>query len=77
MTLLDLVTHSAGLPREIPGEVVPGGNPFDRFSWANFRTYLATAKLAYVPGRAAAYSNVGFGVLGEALACRWWSLIQQ
>ena len=67
MTLLDLVTHSAGLPREIPGEAVPGGNPFDRFSWANFRTYLASAKLAYVPGRAAAYSNVGFGVLGEAL----------
>ena len=67
MTLLDLVTHSAGLPREIPGEVVPGGNPFDRFSWANFRIYLASAKLAYVPGRAAAYSNVGYGVLGEAL----------
>ena len=35
VTLLNLVTHSAGLPREIPGEATPGGNPFDRFSWAN------------------------------------------
>jgi D-alanyl-D-alanine-carboxypeptidase/D-alanyl-D-alanine-endopeptidase len=33
----------------------------------DFRTYLASAKLAYTPGRAAAYSNVGYGVLGEAL----------
>jgi D-alanyl-D-alanine-carboxypeptidase/D-alanyl-D-alanine-endopeptidase len=68
MTLLDLATHSAGLPREVPGEPMPGANPFERFTWTNYKAYLAGAKLSYVPGRAAAYSNIGFGVLGEALA---------
>jgi D-alanyl-D-alanine-carboxypeptidase/D-alanyl-D-alanine-endopeptidase len=68
ITLVDLATHAAGLPRDLPGEPTPGANPFDRFSWANHKAYLASAKLAYPPGTAAAYSNIGFDLLGAALA---------
>lgn len=67
ITMIDLVTHSAGFPRELPGASQPGTNPYDRYSWANYEAYLASARLAYVPGRAAAYSNLGFDVLGAAL----------
>jgi serine-type D-Ala-D-Ala carboxypeptidase/endopeptidase len=68
ITLIDLATHSAGLPRDLPGEAKPGTNPYDRFSWENDKTYLAAAKLAFPPGKAAAYSNLGFDLLGAALA---------
>src|SRR3954470_7185919 len=67
ITLIDLVTHTAGLPREVPGEPAVGANPFERFSWANYKAYLATATLASAPRTAAAYSNLGFGLLGRAL----------
>ena len=36
ITLIDLATHTAGLPREIPGEPAADGNPFEPFSWANY-----------------------------------------
>jgi D-alanyl-D-alanine-carboxypeptidase/D-alanyl-D-alanine-endopeptidase len=68
ITLIDLATHAAGFPRDLPGEPQPGSSPYDRFSWAHYRAYLASAKLAYPPGTAAAYSNLGFDVLGAALA---------
>jgi D-alanyl-D-alanine-carboxypeptidase/D-alanyl-D-alanine-endopeptidase len=67
ITLIDLATHTAGLPREVPGESAPGADPFERFSWANYKAYLATAALASAPGTAACYSNLGFGLLGRAL----------
>jgi D-alanyl-D-alanine-carboxypeptidase/D-alanyl-D-alanine-endopeptidase len=67
ITLLDLATHAAGLPRDLPGEPKPGANPFARFTWEADQAYLATAKLAFAPGTGAAYSNLGFDVLGAAL----------
>jgi D-alanyl-D-alanine-carboxypeptidase/D-alanyl-D-alanine-endopeptidase len=68
ITLIDLATHAAGLPRDLPGAPKPGTNPFERFSFEADKAYLARAKLAFPPGTGAAYSNLGFDLLGAALA---------
>jgi D-alanyl-D-alanine-carboxypeptidase/D-alanyl-D-alanine-endopeptidase len=65
--LIDLATHAAGLPRDLPDDAKPRASPFERFTWENDKAYLASAKLAYTPGSAAAYSNLGFDILGAAL----------
>jgi D-alanyl-D-alanine-carboxypeptidase/D-alanyl-D-alanine-endopeptidase len=68
ITLLDLATHAAALPRELPLAPPSGAAPFawpttpDRYGW------LADQKLPWAPGSVAAYSNVGFDLLGAALA---------
>ncbi|MFL6831169.1 MAG: D-alanyl-D-alanine-carboxypeptidase/endopeptidase AmpH [Xanthobacteraceae bacterium] len=70
ITLLDLATYTAGLPRELPDapDPQPGENPFMRFQADAYWRWLAQAKLPYAPGSGAMYSNLGFGLLGEALA---------
>ncbi len=65
--LINLSTHTSGLPRE-----QPGGKPHrpvfvwptrsDRWQW------LAGAKLKAAPGTDASYSNLGYDLLGDALA---------
>jgi serine-type D-Ala-D-Ala carboxypeptidase/endopeptidase len=69
ITLLDLATYTAGLPRELPDapEPQPGQNPFTRFQADAYWRWLAGATLPYPPGSGAMYSNLGFGLLGEAL----------
>jgi D-alanyl-D-alanine-carboxypeptidase/D-alanyl-D-alanine-endopeptidase len=68
ITLLDLATHSAALPRELPLDPPPNSPPFawptaaDRFAW------LADSTLPWAPGSVASYSNVGFDLLSAALA---------
>jgi serine-type D-Ala-D-Ala carboxypeptidase/endopeptidase len=66
ITLLDLVTHSAGLPREMgpaPPDVNPRAWPTreDRWQW------LPGYKLLWAPGSIASYSNVGFDFLADAM----------
>ena len=67
ITLLDLATHAAALPRELPVAAPSGTAPFawpttaDRYAW------LASYTLPWAPGSVAAYSNVGFDLLGAAL----------
>lgn len=67
ITLLDLATHSAALPREM-GEAPEGANPrawptrADRWKW------LPGYKLPWAPGTIASYSNIGFDLLADALA---------
>jgi serine-type D-Ala-D-Ala carboxypeptidase/endopeptidase len=66
ITMLDLATHAAALPRELPS---PAGAA--AFAWpttAHRFDWLADQKLPWAPGRAVAYSNVGFDLLGAALA---------
>ena len=66
MTLLDLATHTAALPREM-GEAPEGvfarawPTRADRWKW------LSGYKLPWAPGSIAAYSNVGFDFLADAI----------
>jgi serine-type D-Ala-D-Ala carboxypeptidase/endopeptidase len=66
ITLLDLATHSAGLPREM-GQLPPDTNPrawptkADRWKW------LPAYTLPWAPNTVAAYSNIGFDLLADAI----------
>jgi D-alanyl-D-alanine-carboxypeptidase/D-alanyl-D-alanine-endopeptidase len=66
ITLLDLATYSAALPREM-GDAPEGANPRawptheDRWKW------LPSYKLPWAPGTVTAYSNVGFDLLADAI----------
>ena len=67
ITLLNLATHTAGLPRTDPEEREVQSPPApqataDRWAW------LAAQRGLYPPGKGAHYSNFGFDLLGDALA---------
>ncbi len=67
ITLRDLATHTAGLPREVsayPRKTPHFTFPDYRLRWA----WLLKQKLISAPGTAALYSNVGFDFLGDGLA---------
>jgi D-alanyl-D-alanine-carboxypeptidase/D-alanyl-D-alanine-endopeptidase len=67
ITLLDLATHTAGLPREIG--TPPRGTP--HFTYPDYATrwqWLEKERLLNTPGTVALYSNVGFDLLADALA---------
>ncbi len=69
ITLEHLATHSSGLPR-MPSNFRPtdGGNPYADYTMEQFHEYLATCELRRDIGAAAEYSNLGMGLLGNALA---------
>ncbi|MGA2850727.1 MAG: D-alanyl-D-alanine-carboxypeptidase/endopeptidase AmpH [Terracidiphilus sp.] len=67
ITLRDLATHTAGLPREVgayPAKAPHFTFPSYTVRWA----WLQKQQLITPPGTAALYSNVGFDFLGDALA---------
>jgi serine-type D-Ala-D-Ala carboxypeptidase/endopeptidase len=64
--LIDLATHTAGLPRELPG----GIDPRPVFIWPKKQErwhWLTKAKLETVPGAIANYSNLGYDLLADGL----------
>jgi CubicO group peptidase (beta-lactamase class C family) len=71
ITLGDLVTHRAGLPR-LPSNfmlmVADMSNPYAYYDAAAFADFLEAHRLADPPGTRYAYSNAGFGLLGYALS---------
>ncbi len=66
ITLLDLATHTSGLPRELgtaPRETA-------HFTYPDYRTrwrWLPNQRLHSTPGTAALYSNIAFDFLSDAL----------
>ncbi|MGD0894130.1 MAG: D-alanyl-D-alanine-carboxypeptidase/endopeptidase AmpH [Terracidiphilus sp.] len=67
ITLRDLATHTAGLPREVGA--YPRKTPHFTFPGYGFRwDWLPQQNLISPPGTAALYSNIGFDFLGDALA---------
>jgi D-alanyl-D-alanine-carboxypeptidase/D-alanyl-D-alanine-endopeptidase len=67
ITLRDLATHTAGLPREIA--YPPGDTGHFTFPDYNFRwQWLPGYRLRFQPGTAAHYSNIGFDLLADALS---------
>jgi len=69
ITLLDLATHTSGLPMwgRNPAPADPR-DPFTGFSVEAMYAFLSDLQLDREPGSAYAYSNLGFGLLGHALA---------
>ncbi len=61
---VDLVTHSAGLPRELPPDV-QSKEPLTIESYAG---WFKDHKLLFEPGRSVHYSNVGFDLLAVGLS---------
>lgn len=78
--LIDLATHSAGFPREMPG----GKAHRPVFVWPSSGQrlhWLQHAKLKSVPGAIASYSNIGYDLLADALqnaaGIPWPQLLKQ
>ena len=71
ITLVDLATHSSGLPR-MPSNFRPkdATNPFADYTVEQMAKFLAGHKLARQPGTKSEYSNLGMGLLGHALAVK-------
>jgi len=71
ITLLDLTTHTAALPRS-PTNLAPENptNPYADYSVERMYAFVSAWKLPYAPGSKYLYSNLGAGFLGHALARR-------
>jgi CubicO group peptidase (beta-lactamase class C family) len=69
--LVDLATHSSGLPR-MPTNFAPAdpANPFADYSADRLYEFLRSYQLPRDVGERVEYSNVGAGLLGHALALR-------
>jgi len=71
ITLVDLATHTSGLPR-LPGNIAPKdpANPYADYSTEQLYQFLSGYQLTRDPGAQWDYSNLGVGLLGHLLARR-------
>ena len=71
ITLVDLATHTSGLPR-MPNNFTPKDpkNPYADYTVEQMNEFLGRHKLVREPGQQSAYSNLGMGLLGHALALK-------
>ena len=69
ITLLDLATHTSGLPRESfhPRDE---SNPYADYTMDQMYVFLSGYRLTRAPGSSFEYSNYGFGLLGNLLVRR-------
>jgi serine-type D-Ala-D-Ala carboxypeptidase/endopeptidase len=74
ITLADLATHTAGLPRLPHGFLLPSvrhrRNPYAWFTVEDLYAGLPATRLRRAPGDRPRYSNLGYGLLGHVLALR-------
>ncbi len=71
ITLADLATHTAGLPlrpANLPSK--DSVNPYAGYTEDELYAFLSSFQLKQEPGSSYEYSNVGYGLLGLALADR-------
>jgi CubicO group peptidase (beta-lactamase class C family) len=69
ITLLDLATHTSGLPRSPDRSLVRNpSNPYADIPIADVYAFLASHELQRDVGAGWEYSNLGYGLLGQALA---------
>lgn len=66
--LIELATHTSGLPREVEREQGPPDDPFNTLTAETYAAALAADPLMFTPGTGAFYSNFAFDVLSAALA---------
>ena len=71
ITLVDLATQHSGLPR-MPDNLTPAdpGNPYADYTAAHMFEFLSRYQLPRDPGESFEYSNLGVGLLGDALSRR-------
>jgi CubicO group peptidase (beta-lactamase class C family) len=70
ISLIDLATYTSGLPnipRNLKGDL---RNPYAGYTADDLYAFLGELRLKYEPGTHYAYANIGFGLLGIALARR-------
>ncbi|MGH6865265.1 MAG: D-alanyl-D-alanine-carboxypeptidase/endopeptidase AmpH [Methyloceanibacter sp.] len=66
--LIDLATHAAGFPREVPHEPGPDDDPFGTITPDTFASWIKKEPLLFAPGSSVLYSNFGFDLLAMALS---------
>ena len=71
ITLRDLANYMSGLPR-MPSNFAPKdkSNPYAGYTAENLYAFLSDHQLRFEPGTHYEYANLGFGLLGHALASR-------
>ena len=71
ITFIGLATHTSGLPRLPPNlEPKDPASPYAGYTVAQLYAFLSSYTLQFYPGTTYKYSNLGFGLLGHALALR-------
>jgi len=71
ITLVDLATHTSGLPRDsLPVDLESDRNPYEGYTAEQLYAFLGGYRLERAPSSKWEYSNVGAGLLGHALALR-------
>ena len=70
ITLLDLATHTSGLPTVPNLKPKDPSNPYPHYSVDNLYQFLSGYELSRDPGSEYEYSNLGAGLLGHVLAYR-------
>ena len=71
ISLADLATHTSGLPRDsVPVDLEGDHSPYAGYTADQLYAFLGRYRLERAPGAQWEYSNVGMGLLGQALALR-------